>query len=47
MVQAAAFNCAESLNNLINKFNLTRENIIDIKWACNTHGVYGLLVFDI
>ena len=46
MIKVYSFNFGEDLEEYINNKHISRENIIDIKWAGTGHMCHGLLIFE-
>ena len=46
MIRAVTFSDGKDLNYYFEVFDISREEIIDIKWACTNHTCYGILIFE-
>lgn len=46
MIKVESFEYADELQKIIDDKQITREDIIDIKWACTSHYTYGILIYE-
>ena len=46
MIKAKEFTDYMDLEEIFRVNHITREQIIDIKWACTSHVTHGLLIYE-
>jgi len=46
MIKVKEFDNYMDLEDLFEENHITREQIIDIKWACTAHVTHGLLIYE-